>query len=47
MAPTGCAIPGCTWNTRKRKTDPRHLFQVVKFIKGKEQKEDMKCYINS
>ena len=38
---TGCAVPGCTWNRRKRKEDPRTLFQVAKYVKGEEKKRDM------
>ena len=40
MAPTGCAIPECKWHSGKSSNDPRHLFQVQKFVKGKDKKKD-------
>ena len=38
---TGCGVPGCMWNRKKRKEDPRTLFTVGKYVKGEKKKRDM------
>ena len=38
---TGCGVPGCMWNRKKRKEDPHTLFTVGNYVKGEKKKRDM------